>query len=99
MSAYRHLGLMAVLLTWQGLETACGGDWPQYGGPNRNGIALESGLLRKWSAAGPPLLWKNTQMGEGYSPVSVFGTRVYTLAYRGKEEFVVALDRGTGKEV
>ena len=31
--------------------------------------------------------------------MSVAGTRAYTLAYRGDDEFVVALDRGTGKEL
>jgi outer membrane protein assembly factor BamB len=79
--------------------TAAADDWPQYGGPNRDGVSAERGLLKEWPAEGPPLLWKKTDLGTGYSPVSVVGTRVYTLAYRGADEYVVALDRGTGKEV
>jgi len=80
-------------------ETASAGDWPQYGGPNRDGISSEKRLLPAWPVEGPPLLWKRTDLGTGYSPVSVVGSRVYTLAYRGEEEFVVALDRGNGTEI
>jgi outer membrane protein assembly factor BamB len=81
------------------VPAATAGDWPQYGGPNRDGVAHEAGLLRRWPEGGPPLLWKVTGLGTGYSPVSVVGTRLYTLAYRGEDEFAVALDRGTGKEL
>lgn len=89
---------LAYLLALYG-ATASAGDWPQYGGPNRNGVSEEKELLRQWPADGPPLLWKRTDLGTGYSPVSVVGFRVYTLAYRDNDEVVVALDRGTGKEV
>jgi outer membrane protein assembly factor BamB len=78
---------------------AAAGDWPQYGGPDRNGVSKETGLLKEWPEQGPPLLWQITDLGTGYSPVSVVGSRLYTLAYRGPEEFVVALDRGNGKEI
>ena len=30
-------------------------DWPQWRGPNRDGISQEKGLLRSWSSAGPKL--------------------------------------------
>ena len=74
-------------------------DWPQYGGPERTGVSKETGLLREWPENGPPLLWHVSDLGGGLSPVSVVGSRLYTLAYRGDAEFVVALDRGTGKEL
>src|ERR1039458_3224573 len=45
------VGLAAVLPPARGL------DWPQFRGPDRNGISKETGLLRKWPAAGPKLLW------------------------------------------
>jgi outer membrane protein assembly factor BamB len=90
---------LGALLPLLGPTAVSAGDWPQYGGPDRNGISQETGLLRQWPEDGPPLLWKVSELGTGYSPVSVVGTRVYTLAHRGDDEFVVALDRGTGKEV
>ena len=33
-------------------------DWPQWRGKNRDGIATETGLLKTWPPAGPPLAWK-----------------------------------------
>jgi outer membrane protein assembly factor BamB len=91
--------LLALLLSLLGSRPASAGDWPQYGGPDRNGIAKETGLLQQWPEDGPPLLWKVTNLGAGYSPVSVAGSRLYTLGYRGDDEYVIALDRGTGKEL
>lgn len=35
-----------------------GGDWPQYRGPNRDGVVLNSPkLLDSWPKEGPPLVW------------------------------------------
>jgi outer membrane protein assembly factor BamB len=33
-------------------------DWPQWRGPNRDGVSAERGLLKAWPAGGPPLAWK-----------------------------------------
>lgn len=33
-------------------------DWPQWLGPNRNGISAETGLLKSWPATGPKILWR-----------------------------------------
>ena len=35
-----------------------GADWPQWRGPNRDGLSPEVGLLRQWPASGPRLLWQ-----------------------------------------
>ena len=32
-------------------------DWPQWRGPDRTGVSQEKGLLKKWPAKGPKLLW------------------------------------------
>ena len=32
------------------------GDWPQWRGPNRDGIGLDTGLAKQWPAAGPPVV-------------------------------------------
>ena len=34
------------------------GDWPQWRGPNRDGISLDQGLLKEWPAEGPSGLWQ-----------------------------------------
>ena len=55
------------------------GDWPQWRGPNRNGVSTEKGLLDKWPEGGPKLLWKTTGLGAGYSSVSVADKTIYTM--------------------
>lgn len=74
-------------------------DWYQWRGPNRDGISQEKGLLKDWPTAGPRLLWKATGVGDGYSSFSASGGRLYTLGARGNTEYVIALDRATGKKV
>ncbi len=67
-------------------------DWPQWRGPQRNGVSQESGLLEQWPAEGPKLLWQVNDIGDGYSTPSVVGTRIYLMSNRGMEnEFVLAL--------
>jgi outer membrane protein assembly factor BamB len=74
------------------------GNWPQWRGPNRDGISKETGLLKQWPAEGPPLAWKATGAGRGYSSFAVTNGKLYTMGLRGDREFVVAFDVATGKE-
>jgi outer membrane protein assembly factor BamB len=75
------------------------GDWPQWRGPNRDGISKETGLLKQWPEAGPPLVWKATGAGKGYSSLAVASGRIFTMGVRAGREYVLAFDVGTGKEV
>ncbi len=75
-------------------------DWPQWRGPQRNGISTESGLLQQWSAEGPKLLWQVNDIGDGFSTPAVVGTRIYLMSNRGLEnEFVQALSTQDGKPI
>ncbi len=75
-------------------------DWPQWRGPQRNGISQESGLLKQWPAEGPKLLWQVNDIGDGYSTPVVVGTRIYMMSNLGLEnEFVQALSTEDGKSV
>lgn len=73
-------------------------NWPQWRGPNRDGISTETGLLKQWPADGPPLVWKNSGAGQGYSSFSISDGKLYTMGLRGGREFVVAFDVASGKE-
>src|SRR4029079_8787780 len=73
-------------------------NWPQWRGLNRDGISTETGLLKQWPAEGPPLVWKATGAGRGYSSFSVANGKLYTLGLRGDREFFIAFDVATGKE-
>src|SRR5258708_488594 len=46
-------------------------DWPQWRGPQRDGISQETGLLPEWPADGPKLLWRVEDIGSGYSTPAV----------------------------
>jgi outer membrane protein assembly factor BamB len=72
--------------------------WPQWRGPNRDGISKETGLLKQWPTEGPPLVWKAQGAGRGYSSFSISNGKLYTLGLRGDREFVIAFDVATGKE-
>jgi outer membrane protein assembly factor BamB len=78
---------------------ASAADWPQWRGPNRDGISSETGLLPAWPAGGPRALWKASGLGEGYSSLAIVNGRIYTQGQRGNQEFVIALDVKTGQKL
>ena len=90
------------------LLLACGvvagaGDWPQWRGPNRDGICQETGLLKQWPQGGPKLLWEIAGLGTGYSTVSILDGRLYSMGDREaggeKAQYVYAYDLGTRAEL
>ena len=71
-------------------------DWPNWRGPNHNGISTESGWLAQWPADGPPQLWK-TSVGLGFSSVAVCKGRAYTMGNQADIDTVFCFDAETGK--
>jgi outer membrane protein assembly factor BamB len=94
--------LQLVALALSVAAPATGPDWPQWRGPNRDGVSQETGLLKTWPKDGPKLVWEFDRAGLGYSSFSVVGDTLYTMGatneQNGDEEFVLAVDSGTGKE-
>lgn len=92
-------GLLAIyLLLFGGISIAIASDWPQWRGPEKDGISREIGLLKKWPDGGPQVLWR-VPLGEGFSGISVVGGRVYTMFSEGDDEFVVCLNASNGEEM
>jgi len=60
---------------------------------------METGLLKSWPAGGPKSAWKVKGLGEGYSSMAIVGNRIYTLGQKGNQQFVLALDTATGRQV
>ena len=52
-------------------HSAVTADWPQWRGPDRNGISPETGLAQQWPASGPPVVWSANGLGAGYGTVAV----------------------------
>jgi outer membrane protein assembly factor BamB len=71
--------------------------WPQWRGPNRDGISPDSGLLGEWKPGGPPLAWKASGLGAGFSSVAVTGGRIYTMGDKAGAQHVLALDARDGR--
>ncbi len=72
-------------------------DWPQWRGPNRDGISKET-ILKSWPAEGPKVIWK-APSGEGYSGIVVANGKMYTIHATRADELAVCLDAATGKEI
>lgn len=75
------------------------GDWAQWRGPARDGIAAEQNLLKSWPEGGPKLAWKYESAGLGYSSSAVSNGRLYTMGQRGADTLAICLDAKTGKEL
>lgn len=76
-------------------------DWPQWRGPQRNGISPETGLSDQWPDDGPSLVWQADDIGWGYSTPAVVGDRLYLISnVRGGDtvgdEFVRACSTADG---
>jgi outer membrane protein assembly factor BamB len=74
-------------------------DWPQWGGPNRNSVSTETGLLQQWPANGPRVQWSATGIGKGYGSLATQGDRIFVQGSAGNQSILYSLDRTSGKNV
>ena len=93
-----HCALFLTLsLVWLGTSTAeelamASQDWPQWRGPNRDGVNPEKGLANQWPEGGPKLLYKATGVGVGFSSVVIADGTLYTLGDLADACYLFALD-------
>lgn len=88
-------------------------DWPQWMGPDRDNQCKEAGILEKFPAGGPKVLWRSPIAG-GYAGPAVVDRKVFITDYVTsddvkvgnfeRQEFtgterVLCLDEATGKEI
>ncbi len=91
------LGGFAALLALSGARPAFG-QWPQWGGPNRNFVSNATGLASSWSEEGPKKIWSRS-LGDGYSAIAMDGGVLFTMYLKDKKNIVVALKASTGETV
>lgn len=79
---------------------AIAADWPQFQGPNANGISPDTGLAKSWPEGGPKELWK-VDLDEGFGPAAIQGGKAYFMNRNtaDQKETVFCLDLATGKEL
>lgn len=74
------------------------GDWAQFEGPNRDGIARGVRLRTDWEQQPPRQVWRHP-LGAGWSSFAVADGYAFTQEQRGGDEAVVCYDANTGKQV
>ena len=80
------------------LLAAGAADWPQWRGPDCNGISKETGWQGRWGASGPKVAWSNS-LGTGFSSISVSKGRVYCMGNRADSDFVFCFNAEDGEEL
>src|SRR3954453_22992665 len=106
--------LLAAMLLMTAASVAFADDWPQWLGPKRDGVWREDGILAKFPAGGPKVLWR-AEVGGGFSGPAVAEGRVVILDRQGEvlakgkeappkaglkgKERVVGFDAATGKQL
>jgi len=70
-------GLFAAAL-FAAVISARADDWPQWLGPQRDGVWRETGIVEKFPTNGPTVLWRTT-VNKGYCGPAVVGDRLYML--------------------
>lgn len=78
------------------LSTSAADNWPNWRGPNQNGVASGTGYATKWSGT-ENVAWKVAIPGKGSSTPVVWGDRIYLTSGIEGENTLLAYDRG-GKE-
>ncbi|MCA9173765.1 MAG: PQQ-binding-like beta-propeller repeat protein [Planctomycetales bacterium] len=74
-------------------------DWPQWRGPQREGIGASVGLLQSWPEGGPKVKWKVDTVGVGYSSLAIADGRVFTQGDLNGVEHVIALSAEDGRVI
>jgi outer membrane protein assembly factor BamB len=73
-------------------------DWPQFLGPDRNGISPETNLAAAWPSGGPPLRWQK-EIGQGFSGPAVAHAKLILFHRKADQEIIDCLDAKTGGDV
>src|SRR5262245_52970557 len=76
-------------------------DWPQYRGPNHDGVSFET-IRTNWAEEVPRQVWK-VALDPALSSFAISGGKAFTQVRRNlggqEQEFCVALDADTGREL
>jgi len=72
-------------------------DWPNFRGPNHDGISSDTGFKKIWSAP-PPVLWEKN-IGSGFSSFACVGDKVFTCGTKSGNQFIYCLNADTGATI
>lgn len=72
--------------------------WPQFLGPNRDGVSPAEKLIARWPSDGPEVLWR-AKCGVGMSGIAVSGNLALTMWNSDDGQMVIALNAATGEQI
>jgi outer membrane protein assembly factor BamB len=100
MTSIRHSFLKALTVAVSLLASMAvrADDWPQWRGPNRDGVWRETGILGAIPEGGLTVRWR-ARVGNGYSGPVVAQGRVFITDHRPRPEVerVLCFEEATGK--
>lgn len=78
--------------------------WPQFRGPNRDGVSSDKNLLTSWPESGPKLLWSTEGAGRGYSSLSIADGKMFTMGDAlstadDKDEYLSCFDTANAEQL
>ena len=73
-------------------------DWPQWLGPDVNGVSTETNWQGTFPPEGPTVLWEQ-QIGAGYAAAAVHDGKLYTAGWKNGQDTIYCLDAETGEGV
>jgi outer membrane protein assembly factor BamB len=62
-------------------------------GPHANGNYDETGLLKKWPATGPEIVWHYDELGQGFSSPVFVNNLIYISGTIKNEGYIIVLDK------
>ncbi len=89
---------MIVLVVAAACSPASADDWPSWRGNNRNAVSKETGLIDSWPVDGPPVEWRASGIGKGYSSVVVSNGLVFTMGRLDSDVYCFAIELQTGDQ-
>jgi outer membrane protein assembly factor BamB len=98
MKSYQKVLILGLGMSVIVFGTAWAADWPNYRGPNYDGISSETGWSSSWPASGPKVLW-DMQLGAGFASMSISKGKVYATGNIDDNDILYCLDANTGKEI
>ncbi len=90
---------VSAVLSWSPAGVSHAADWPQWRGPNRDGIAAGESIRTNWATRPLELLWMVGGLGRGYASVAVVDGVLYTTGNGPQGQQVVAINAGSGASV
>lgn len=90
--------LLGLILTIGPTPSLLASDWPNFRGPNHDGISPDRGFQTDWPSNGPTILWQR-EVGAAFSSFAIVGDRLYTCGSEEKKQILVCLDASSGELV